>query len=802
LRLLNARKDTAKGIGGLLKQLNVHVKDSAGRVRPVKLIGDTYYPWRISNDTRDIFNNRDGTRAAEFNRIVQGEIAAGNVKSRQEFVDKFDHAINGEPHNNDHMSNVERAREMRLPYSFYDFSPEAFLHYSGKATDRLAQIGAYGQKLSDKGKDLFDHTIEAVNQSGNMSYEAKQAIINRVAAERKAAFQRGGEGVLDRIGNTGRRAATALMLSNPQTSLGNFISGAAQNMVFGGPGNFLKTAAQFPFKFRQGFKDAREMNILKTNLKDVLHDYDLVTSPSWLQKFTEFGLKAGGQNLTENINRVFGLQQAKNILHDFVREYGVKNNPMTRERNEFILRRFGGRPDAAQAQARLQALAAERGIGPLSDEFMRQYVNDVHGTYSQAQAPAHLFDSPAGKVLTQFQKWGFNTGRMANREYIAPMIRAFQSGSMADKGYHVLRNVAYLATGAGSGTALQMALNALYHRDPKDPSLAEIGKAVSEHDYGKATAQGIKRAWGALILSGFTGLAGNYVDVIDNLTGTDPSGRLKDPMHPPAWGVIEPFISFAKGWAGEGTAVPSFNLTRDFLTHLASPIRVGYNASMGLAASAGLKMPPVEHYAAQQERNFTKSRIAMFEAQDPAMQQKKTDQGTRQVTIQMAGRRPFDPYRDRILNGLSSGSEVEVNSAIREWLLHVPDEQKAAEFKRIRDTINDNSPLKVGGSTKPENVRAFLEWARANLPPEEARRIFALAQTYSRTALKTGMEENSKTMNALSLLDYDKMKATVPLSPREQAAGRAKAAAQGRAIMTDLAAAVKRAQATEALRRR
>ena len=52
----------------------------------------------------------------------------------------------------------------------------------------------------------------------------------------------------------------------------------------------------------------------------------------------------------------------------------------------------------------------------------------------------------------------------------------------------------------------------------------------------------------------------------------------------------------------------------------------------------------------------------MFEAQDPAMQQKAGQQGTRQVAIQMAGRRPFDPYRDRILNGLSSGSEIEVNS--------------------------------------------------------------------------------------------------------------------------------------------
>ena len=170
-------------------------------------------------------------------------------------------------------------------------------------------------------------------------------------------------------------------------------------------------------------------------------------------------------------------------------------------------------------------------------------------------------------------------------------------------------------------------------------------------------------------------------------------------------------------------------------------MRVGYNTGDGTGQLAGLHFSQADHYAAQQERSFTRSRIGMFEAQDPVMQQKAGQQGTRQVAIQMAGRRPFDPYRDRILNGLSSGSEIEVNSAIREWLEKVPDEQKAAEVKRIKDTINANSPLKVGGSTKPENVMEFLQWAKVNLPESEARRIFALAQTYSTTALETRTEE-------------------------------------------------------------
>ena len=93
---------------------------------------------------------------------------------------------------------------------------------------------------------------------------------------------------------------------------------------------------------------------------------------------------------------------------------------------------------------------------------------------------------------------------------------------------------------------------------------------------------------GALtILSGFW-LFGNYADVFNNLTGNDPSGRLKDQTIRLPGGIIEPLISFAKGWAG-GTAVPS-GPDHLFLTAIASPGCVSATIpGMGLANSAGLR---------------------------------------------------------------------------------------------------------------------------------------------------------------------------------------------------------------------
>jgi hypothetical protein len=116
----------------------------------------------------------------------------------------------------------------------------------------------------------------------------------------------------------------------------------------------------------------------------------------------------------------------------------------------------------------------------------------------------------------------------------------------------------------------------------------------------------------------------------------------------------------------------------------------------------------------------------------------------------------------------------------------VPLEQRKAEYNRIKAKINDNSPLKVGGSTSPEAVGGFLSWAKDNLPEGEARRIFALTQTYAKTALETGLEQRSRGMNTLAKVNYDTFGARPAPSAGAQAAAQSRAAAQGRRIMESL----------------
>jgi hypothetical protein len=245
---------------------------------------------------------------------------------------------------------------------------------------------------------------------------------------------------------------------------------------------------------------------------------------------------------------------------------------------------------------------------------------------------------------------------------------------------------------------------------------------------------------------------------------------------------------------GIQNALKDPKIWNDFASRLSSTYRVGKNIALGTANSAGIKIPWSEEYGAQNNRNFARSRIDMYAAQNPVLQQA----GKKGLYPQQP-RTAFDPTADRIVNGLLSGHGEEVNSAIREWLSSVPVEQRKAEYNRIKSKINSNSPLKIGGSMKPEAVMEFLDWARGNLPEGEARRIYSLASTYAKTALETGMENKSKGMNALAQLDYDKAQSVRAPSAAAAAHQSAVNAAQGRQVMAEL---VKRQRAAEALRNR
>jgi N-acetyl-anhydromuramyl-L-alanine amidase AmpD len=789
-RLINAGKNSLEQLGQISKELNVHVRTSDGKIRPMQLIGRDYYPRMISADMRDIFNQRDGARAAEFNRIVNDQIVKGKVKSRDEFIDRFAQATTLDRTSNGHFGNLEKAREARLPLDFYDFSPEALLKYAERSNKRLAQVGAYGQKLSENGKDLFDRTIQEVQNNSKLPYRDKEGLITRIQQEQRAEYAEHEHSNLNKVSSLARSAASGAFLGNPITSMYNLISGAAQNLAFGGPGPFLRTAAEFATgkKMLDAMKEARERNILKSNLSEILHDYELVTDQGWatkgVQGFTSRMLKWGGQNLTEGINRAFGMQQGKHMLNQFARIYGQDN---ARARSIYAMIQRRGIYD-------LSGLAKEKGSGPLTDEFLRQFVMDIHGNYGPSQSASHLFDSPAGKVLAQFQKWGANTQRMATREFLMPLARAAKERRPADFAYQLSRNLGYIATAVGAGGAAQMLRNFLTGKDPQDPTVQEIWKRFSQGDGYRALQETLQRAWGAVILSGFTGTIGNYSDLANQLAGATPGARVKDPLHPPAWGIIQPFVSLLQGWNGENhfTAAPSPRVWDDFAQNILSAYRVGKPMVLNATNAAGLKFPLGQEYAAKNDLAFLRSRVKQYEDENSELRAARQIQGNRDIS--MSGRGEFDPIKDRIQGALLTGHPEEAQRAFADWLdRFAPGEQKA-RLASIRQSIQSSSPIKPGGSYKLDSELQFLRWAKQNLPEDEARKIFASAQTYAKTATETGLFDRNKTMQAISNLDFDKFVVTTPKATAKVTVVRPGQPSLADEIRKELAAKALRAQ--------
>jgi hypothetical protein len=307
----------------------------------------------------------------------------------------------------------------------------------------------------------------------------------------------------------------------------------------------------------------------------------------------------------------------------------------------------------------------------------------------------------------------------------------------------------------------------------------EIYKRFAQGDGPQALQLALARAWGAIHISGFLGILDNHLDLARQATGEAPGPTTKDPLHPPMLSLIEPFVTLFQGWKGEGGRTPSPELIDKFAQSVFSQYRMTKQLNTGMARATGLHTPFSEEQAAQNDQSFLRSRVKQYEQENPVLQQKMA---MKKTVSAMAQRTPFSPFQDRIHSALLTGNQAKAADVIREWLDRFPPGEQAAEIKRLKSTIQASSPIKAGGSTSADSSLGFLDWAKTNLPEAEARKIFATTQIYAKTAMETGLEDRSKTMQKLAAVNYDTYKA--PPSPTAQS--QVKAAAQGRMQMQQL----------------
>lgn len=754
MALIKQGKKMFKETQRIKNELGMKVQDRDGTIRDPIDIGAKYFPRRISRDTRDIIENRDGDRKPEFDQLLRRAIAQGTVRTRDEFLKAWaseQGEISGGSHQ---MSNLERGRERQWPLSFYDHSPESMLAYAHESNKRLAQVGAYGQAIG-KAKDVFQLSREAVQMStSGLTPTQKKQIIERIAGERRRVY---GENYRDTTGgalnSSARSLATTAFLANFRTSAWNLLSGARGNLVYGGPSSFVKMGMHLSdpqgfFKnYRKAAAEAHASGILGANFSHLNEDYTGAES-TFIQKMAQQGLKWGGQNITETWNRMGAMQQARLKLQEFAKyqlnKQGatkISQAPWAKELRAFIQRT--GITD-------LDALARENATGPLSEEFVRQFVNDIHGTYEGAQSPSWV-DTPAMKLLFQFQKWGMNEQRMATRTYAMPLYRSFKRinvlkpSTLGDAGYHVLRSVLALGGAAIFGEAATALGKFFFNRNPNVPELAEIGKAFNEKRYQQAFLWAWNRAKDDVILSGMAGQFGNYEQLFEALHDpTAANKRAKDPMDPPVKGLLDPFLAFTQGWQGEmgrgKFKAPSKRLL-DQLASTMSAYATGKQLAIGaseIGHAAGLpEWDVAKEQKARNEVAWANTRTKMFTADDPAWQNKAAQKGTK-TTMQMAGRSPADPYKDDIQAALLTGDAKRVKEVVKEYEGTMPAKQWPDALKALKESVSATRPLRPGGNTSASSEAALMAWAKKNLPADEVVRLKTLSKTYAKTAERSG----------------------------------------------------------------
>ena len=769
-RLTDAAGATLDRLGQMATNMGIKAKDEFGNAHPFTMLKN-YFPRMFSQKTKDIFEHRDGLHKAEFDRLYHDALKKGVVKTRAEFLEKFNRANEPDITTNAFFNNAEHTRTMHLPLDAHDRSPDALIRYVSRMTDRLADIKSYGQKVTHDSKDLFDTTNEDIATDQTLTDSQKQMMQTRVNQERNATYNRHFVDNFSGPSGKGRSVVAATALGNWFSSANNLIGGMGSNVGYGGPVSAGKAYIKAIAKYFPMLKDTEDRGILTNNLRDMMGDFAKTGDVGWMtrgrQGYNRAMMNWGGQNETENINRTVAAQQAKYLLQKFQKwgapgaDKGVMG-ARARDRIAFFKRR-------GFTQNELDALWREGGDPDkhYGDLFIKNYVLDSHGSYSPGQSASHIFDSPAGKLLLQFQKFGVNQWRMQSREFIVPFGRSLVEAAknpkspehLSDAGYQFARNaINFLITVPATGMVANTLLGLIKDKKGEEASWAQLGNEIVSQQYGRALFHYFGKMLQAYTLAGVTGPVANYLGIGLASLGLN-RGRVKDPREFPFLSVlVEPIwdygVAVGQEAGGDPSKVPAAMADRHLLGKLITQIsglRAAYQGLGGIEHRFGLNDPITNAGRDEGARNdmaFLRSRLRLYEDEHPELTKSARN-------LPPPPRTPFSPFHESIQNQLISGDPKGALKSIQDYLGTLPPAKQAEAMKSIQASVNSSTPLRPGGRSGPESQIDFLKWVKETQSPEDGRQIFNLAQTYARSALATGVL-GDKTMLMMTRLDYDR----------------------------------------------
>ena len=808
--LVDWAHDIAEMTGGINEALDVHVKDGQ-RWRPIGNLGMLHFPRMLTPKTAKLIfewaeETDDGpVRKPEYAQLLSDMVANGNAESADAAHDMIQNSGISNIKSNEFLEGVEMARGIKLPdvnsvtgEPYYDYSINGYVNFLSRYSDRIAQIQTFGQSRGKTMTTAWDAAL-GKDVSGDIKKD-----INKI----RDAIE--GRRVDSPATNWMLSAAGAGLLGSPLGSLRNFYTGVFFTVEQAGLvegvkatgtvlGQYGKSLANALVDFHKSRKRALEgegkvwyltpslkggewamktpeavasalaggalaQDIVNSMLLDIQEDSvwnDEETTMARMRKFNRKTLFL--HNTAERMARATNYIGAQQWLRTNVAMIGMeKGNWKSRIA---AMKRMG------MTDGDIDALIA--GKGWALEKGARMAVREKQYSYDITQTPQlfHGTNSHIGRLMFQFQRWGFQRSRDLYRNIILPaigeevvsykgealsqnIIASFKSktlgidvskdlgfGGKSFSGKPVVRDlgplIRMLALMVGSGELYGLLREFFKGRDRTEMDIKHIYATA-----GDAKDIALMAAFERLVMdsamSGALGISSDYAMLTRDLATRGP--RYKSPFKPPSFKIAEDTIGLVsnrvqRGWdglKGEGLGDDVLDYLSTFPTFQQTGVLATRTGILPLADSIpGVEYAVRDNPSARLGNSFDVQRLRGL-ARDYS--------GEMNLDIRYGGQHPKNEntfnYR-RMRNSLSAG-DVEAARAVRKNLLTEGVNAKL-QLRALKQSVRQSQPLNAYGVKSDVERKNFVKWLRGRLGSAEATRLLEVQRRYIRTAKLAGV---------------------------------------------------------------
>lgn len=761
--MLDSNPDLAKGVKAIdnalssfyevLKKANVKVFDpTTDSYREIGKVPN-YFPNILKPEFRDALRNpynRDGkTFNSDFLKFADYLIAGDyqyqdddgktvKVESVEDALHYVQYAQKTDDPFTGFFGNVERGRTTPFPEEVYDRSLSALIKYRDFASERVAQIQAFGQHIPaankyKKGepqqKELFEATLEKIPK-GDVDTILLVSRLQRIIYGDQYP-----SGNVTQVAGILNTAATGTQLSGPESVLKNFLGGEVNSFFLGSLSSNLASYRELMSK--EGRAAARDLatalGITQDDYLRAILDLDLQSFSQYkgmekakrvtsdftgeLMSLRRFGpLKHISWTKAEAAVRVRAMMVGKYQLNEWKRAY--EQNPKSQKAKVF--QRF-----ANEQGINLSELMNEEGVNnikesPQTARFLRRFVDETQGSYRQDQQPWFM-DHPLGRFFLKYSKFSVRQFGLFN-DYVLKNLNS-KDPDLRKEGVKNL--VGFFSVYGTGGYTTAWATSQIFG-NAFIPSVTEILNVLGDDE----------DKWNK-----FRYLASVTYDIYDQMAAWGPFGIAyqkwnavnnfgESPLNAPGLAAISDFLSRAWDFARTTKYQDPTTVMKEVRDWLIQNFSLGHQF---VKAAANLSDGEV---------------FSLFDAKRTvAASRRASERFLRETTGGKVAKSfgpaesPFSPVQRKIYEALLQGKAEEAKEIYQKALEGAETgREKESLSKSIPSSMKARRPMDVKGTPSgAAGIKMFDDWAKTHLPEDDYKKIKALDDLYMKSLKEAGL---------------------------------------------------------------